>query len=268
MNEFQNLDPLFRFLDKIVEAKLNSTEVKNLINSNDNFDLIILGYYHPALHTLSHKFQAPVIGVSSLQATTALHNILGNPTHPYLYPNIFLSFSGKKLSLWEKIQSVALNIYCIYYHYYVYTPRAQILAEKYFGKDIPYIGDLEKNMSLFFHNVNAFLYPPRPTVPSVVELNFMHIKPVKPLPEDLKIILDKSTNGAIYFSLGTNIKSVELSKKLQNLFIETFADLPYTILWKYESEDDLEINLKNVITRKWWPQQDILGIHHFFIIFN
>lgn len=35
--------------------------------------------------------------------------------------------------------------------------------------------------------------------------------------------------------------------------------LPYTVLWKYET-DNLPANLpKNFIVSKWFPQQDVLG---------
>lgn len=40
--------------------------------------------------------------------------------------------------------------------------------------------------------------------------------------------------------------------------METFKELKYTVLWKYE-HDDLPDKPKNVIIRKWLPQQDILG---------
>jgi glucuronosyltransferase len=40
--------------------------------------------------------------------------------------------------------------------------------------------------------------------------------------------------------------------------VEALGELPYTVLWKWES-DRLPGKPNNVVTRKWFPQQDILG---------
>ncbi|KAJ8980328.1 hypothetical protein NQ317_008036 [Molorchus minor] len=53
--------------------------------------------------------------------------------------------------------------------------------------------------------------------------------------EDLQTMLDNATEGVIYFSLGSNVKSVNMAERLRNVLIETFAELPYTVLWKWGS---------------------------------
>lgn len=40
---------------------------------------------------------------------------------------------------------------------------------------------------------------------------------------------------------------------------EGFAELPQTILWKLESDQPITNQPKNVITRKWFPQYDIIS---------
>lgn len=72
--------------------------------------------------------------------------------------------------------------------------------------------------------------------------------------------MDNATEGVIYLSLGSNVKSVNMSTKVRETIIEALAELPYTILWKWEA-DYLDRKPKNVITRKWLPQQDLLGIY-------
>lgn len=79
--------------------------------------------------------------------------------------------------------------------------------------------------------------------------------------QDLNNLLDSSTNGFVYFSLGTNIKSNLLSKHTLTILLETFAELPYTILWKFE-EENLPGKPNNVFTSKWFPQQDILSKYY------
>lgn len=70
--------------------------------------------------------------------------------------------------------------------------------------------------------------------------------------------MDGARQGAVYCSFGSNIKSKDLSAETQKIILETFADLPYLVLWKFEM-DDLIATPENVVISKWFPQQDVLG---------
>lgn len=48
------------------------------------------------------------------------------------------------------------------------------------------------------------------------------------------------------------------SRDTKNKFLNAFSKLKETVLWKYTG-DDLVGASKNVIIRKWYPQNDILG---------
>jgi len=48
-----------------------------------------------------------------------------------------------------------------------------------------------------------------------------------------------------------------LPEHIKKAFIESLAQIPYRVLLKYE--DELEPMPKNVLTKKWLPQRDILG---------
>lgn len=49
-----------------------------------------------------------------------------------------------------------------------------------------------------------------------------------------------------------------MPEKLRKIIIGALSDLPYLVLWKWES-DHLPDKPPNVVTRKWLPQQDILA---------
>ncbi|KAJ3641639.1 hypothetical protein Zmor_028135 [Zophobas morio] len=246
-NIYLNRDATFRFMDALAEVELNSTQFKELIDDQTKqFDLILTEYFHPVMYALAGRFKAPIIGISSRGVMAVIYTILGNPTHPVL------------LSLWNKIKSVLWSLWSWYYHHAILVPRGHETAMKYLGVDIPYIGDIEANQSLFFLNTNPLVYPPRPNVPVVVETGQMHIKPVKPLPQDLQQILDGATEGVIYFSLGSNVKNVNLENRVRNTIRQALSELPYKVLWKWES-DYLPGRPKNVVTRMWFPQQDVLA---------
>lgn len=72
------------------------------------------------------------------------------------------------------------------------------------------------------------------------------------------MFLDNSKEGVVYFSLGSNVKSINIPENVRTILIDTFAELPYKVLWKFENES-LPNLPENVIIKKWLPQQDILG---------
>ncbi|KAJ8930793.1 hypothetical protein NQ314_016370, partial [Rhamnusium bicolor] len=74
---------------------------------------------------------------------------------------------------------------------------------------------------------------------------------------DLQEYLDSAANGVIYFSLGTNVNSGMVPPDMRKVMIDTFKELPYKVLWKFDITiiSDLPENVKIV---EWLPQQDIL----------
>lgn len=75
--------------------------------------------------------------------------------------------------------------------------------------------------------------------------------------QDLKLFLDQATDGVIYFSLGTNIHSSDLSDNTTKVFYEVLSELPYKVLWKIDPNQLPQKN-SNIRASKWFPQQDVL----------
>lgn len=70
--------------------------------------------------------------------------------------------------------------------------------------------------------------------------------------------MDSSSNGVVYFSLGSNVKSSQLNTAILKTLSEALGKLPYKVLWKFE-KDELPGKPENVKIEKWLPQQDVLG---------
>ncbi|XP_057663840.1 UDP-glucosyltransferase 2-like [Diorhabda carinulata] len=241
------------------ETILRLEPVRKLINDDKiEFDLVILqnmNHYSVALGFVG-KYKCISIGISSMEVYLHTHDAFGNPTHPITSPDMMLNIHSD-VTFIDKVNSLLYNIwYRVFYYWYV-LPVSDEIARKHFG-NLPYLGDVEKNFSLLMVNVNPLIHSIRPNVPNIIEINMMHIKKKKPLPQDIKEFMDNSTRGVIYFSLGSNVKSASLSTEVKKEIISCFRELPYEVLWKYEEEDLLDIP-GNVIIRKWFPQQDILG---------
>jgi len=193
--------------------------------------------------------------MSSMDAPSGVYYTIGNPSHPILNPDFSLPF-GEELTFFERVTSVLYNQVSFYYYKSI-LPKEELTIEKHFGKNYPSLIEISLNISMLFVNVNPIFHRIRPLVPGVVPIGGgTHLQPAKPLPKELKKILDSASEGFLYFSLGTNIKSKDLSEETRNILLQAFAELPYKILWKFELEE-LSGKPKNVIISKWFPQQDI-----------
>nr|AVT42221.1 UDP-glucuronosyltransferase 321E1 [Lissorhoptrus oryzophilus] len=250
---------IFAMYNDYAEAILSNKQFRKVYNDpSQKFDLIIAQIYvSPIMFALSSKFNAPVVGISSMGGWTGTHIAIGNPTPPSLYSEMFLHYNGD-LTYYERIKSTLYFLWSRLYVNFVAMPKCDAIARKYLGSDLPYLADIERNVSALFLNINPILYTPRPMVPTVVPLGFMHIKPPKPLPKDIAEEIESAKNGVVYFSLGSNVKSINIPKRIRDLLMQVFAEVPYKVLWKFEGEE-LPGKPRNVIIRKWLPQQDILA---------
>lgn len=69
--------------------------------------------------------------------------------------------------------------------------------------------------------------------------------------------MDGATDGAIYFSLGSYMRSSETPPQKLEAILNTFKKLKMKVLWKFEADN---INFpSNVMVQKWMPQNDILA---------
>ncbi|KDQ65273.1 UDP-glucuronosyltransferase 2B23, partial [Zootermopsis nevadensis] len=76
--------------------------------------------------------------------------------------------------------------------------------------------------------------------------------------KDLQEFLDGAAKGAVYFSLGSNVRSETMSPEKRRVFLSAFADVPQRVLWKWEANDTSDVP-DNVKLAKWLPQQDVLA---------
>lgn len=74
----------------------------------------------------------------------------------------------------------------------------------------------------------------------------------------MKTALDAARKGAIYFSIGAVQESEELAPHVLQTLVDTFSQLPYTVLWKIGNITTIN-KPDNVIAHPWFPQQEVLG---------
>ncbi|KOB70242.1 UDP-glucosyltransferase [Operophtera brumata] len=121
----------------------------------------------------------------------------------------------------------------------------------------PSFEELKYNSSLVFGNSHVSMGQATRLPQIYKPVGGYHIEDtLKPLPEDLKKLMDEAKHGVIYFSMGSNLKSKDLPEQLKKDLLKVFGTLKQTVLWKFEEVlPDLP---KNVHILKWAPQQSIL----------
>ncbi|XP_017774665.1 PREDICTED: UDP-glucuronosyltransferase 2B1-like, partial [Nicrophorus vespilloides] len=258
-NPVKLMDTFINVLNDINSRVLEHPDVQTLVHGNaDKFDLFIVEYLIPTLYSLKHKFDCPMIGITSLDSPYDGHQAMGNPTHPIVYPDFTLPFEDVKLKFFDRLTSYLFMQFSYIYDMVKFIPLQEDTKNKYFGKDYPHVTDVLNSVDMLFINTNHIFHNIRPLTPATISIGpFIHIKPPKPLPKDLNKFLDDAKEGFIYFSLGSNMKSKDLMESTRLSILKTFAELPYKVLWKFESED-LPGKPENVKILKWVPQQDVL----------
>ncbi|XP_011193322.2 UDP-glucosyltransferase 2 [Zeugodacus cucurbitae] len=238
---------------------LKNEEFQKLLHSNEQFDLIIIEVFcQDSLYALGHHFKAPMIGVSTFGTDVVIDQLVDNISPVAYVP----APSGKNLdrmNFWQRLDNLVAYTIELMYNHLVIIPEQQRYYEKYFPNATVRLADVRRNFSLLLLNQHYSFSWPRPLVPSAIEVAGMHIdhKPSK-IPDDMEAFISASTRGAIYFSMGSNVKSAFLPKHTLQEIMNAFASLPVNVLWKFE-KPDLAGKPKNVYINKWFPQPDILA---------
>jgi UDP:flavonoid glycosyltransferase YjiC (YdhE family) len=160
----------------------------------------------------------------------------------------------------ERFGNTMMAIFETVFMNIMYYPRQAELYRAAFPnakKDFDQI--MRNGVSMVLLNSHFTLSHTRPYLPNMVEVGGMHIKRTPdPLPADIKAFLDNATEGVVYFSLGSNIRSTLLPAEKRDAILKTFAKLKQKVMWKWEDEN-LPGKPDNVFVKKWWPQDDILA---------
>ncbi|XP_054084659.1 UDP-glucosyltransferase 2-like [Zeugodacus cucurbitae] len=238
---------------------LKNEEFQKLLHSDEQFDLIIIEVFcQDSLYALGHHFKAPMIGVSAFGTDVVIDQLVDNVS-PVAYVPAPSGRHLDRMNFWQRLDNLYVYTIELLYNHLIIIPEQQRYYEKYFPNATLRLTDVRRDFSMLLLNQHYSFSWPRPLVPNAIEVAGMHIdhKPSK-IPDDMEAFINASSRGAIYFSLGSNIKSAFLPKhKLQDI-MNAFASLPVNVLWKFE-KPDIAGKPKNVYINKWFPQPDILA---------
>lgn len=162
---------------------LEAENVKNLIGSNETFDLIISEVFiTDCFLSIVHRYKVPFIGVGTHPPIPLTSSRFGSPANPSYVPTFLSSFSDK-MDFLQRFQNTLFYLYNLVYHGVIGSPHGEREARKLFGSDLPPLDNIARNMSLLLSNTHFTLNRPRPLVPNIIEVNGIHIGKTKKLPK-------------------------------------------------------------------------------------
>ena len=199
-------------------------------------------------------YEVPIIGLSPPGLAPHMVGYLGNPDNPAYRPDLFLPMI-EPLSFRERLMSTlayGLLDPQINYFYLLMLERIIGLNVKDYGHIVRERLDL---LLLASHHVT---HSASVLAPNTIEVGGLHCREGRPLPPHLQQILDSSPEGVVYVSFGSSVRPSEMGEEKMAVFLETFAQLKHTVIWKWDGEEMAGLP-SNVILQTWVPQQDLLA---------
>ncbi|XP_055531728.1 UDP-glycosyltransferase UGT5-like [Wyeomyia smithii] len=240
------------------EYTLNHPNVQRLMNSGETFDIVIVEtFLTEAIYGLAQHFNASLITYSPFGSSLWTAELTGSPTPTSHIPNSWLYYDDK-MTFYERLWNVVLNWWDNLLYRGVHLPSQNAIYRKAFPNAQITFEQQMRSVSLVLLNDHFSLGSIRPYSPNMIEVGGVQIEDVKPLPKDIGKFLDEATDGAIYFSMGSYLKSTDLPRAKRDAFIRAFSQLKQRVLWKFE-DDTIPQKPDNLLIKPWLPQNDILA---------
>lgn len=178
------LDNLVAISNAVLDYEINHPDVQKLLtNKNENFDLVIGEFLIPEVIAFAFHFDCPFIGVESMDAYYIPHAVMGNPTHPVLYPYMDVGFT-EHLSFSQRMKSTLLNFFMRYYLMYYFNPLKNERVTRNFRVGSISVQEYYEKVSLLFINANPVFCNTRPIVAGTINLGEgIHVVEAKELPK-------------------------------------------------------------------------------------
>ncbi|KAE8742922.1 UDP-glycosyltransferase-01 [Frankliniella occidentalis] len=252
----------FNWGPQLVRATLLHPNFKAEVDTpNQKFDLVITEafFIQEAMIALGHKFNAPVIALNPFGASPQINQFMGNSINPAWVPNLFLGFGGH-LTFSERVINTVASTGMDLVYKFLQFPQQQALVSELFPSAPPLTDLLRNQLALVLVNNHHSLSFPVPMSPGVVEVGGMHItKKPKPLPKDLKDLMDGAKDGVVYFSMGSNLAMEYMPKQKTEAIFGALGSIKQRVLLKWDGPVPDTGVPSNIHIIKWAPQSDVLA---------
>uniref|UniRef100_A0A348G6D2 UDP-glucuronosyltransferase n=1 Tax=Odontomachus monticola TaxID=613454 RepID=A0A348G6D2_ODOMO len=243
--------------NELCKKQLFSPAIDDLIAANKTFHAIIIEQlWYQCYYVLVKHYNFPVLmGFLSVGNLPYVMDSVGNPDDPNMNPDMAYPFTDR-MTLNERIRNSLYTTWTRLYYRYWHLPRAQRIANEWAPGTSVY--DIDKNFSLVILGNNHVFGYPKPLLPHVIEVHSLQItENPDPLPEEIREFLDDARDGAIYFSLGSNLQTHQLPAGSLTALCNALSSLKQRVLWKHGG--NMAIHPANIKFVKWAPQQAVLA---------
>ncbi|XP_026735292.1 UDP-glucuronosyltransferase-like [Trichoplusia ni] len=257
-------DLVFDMMFTIASKTLENPNVQEMMR-NQKFDVVVAEYMFVDLYSsFATVFQCPLVWFSTVNPHWMIMNLIDGPLNPaynadYTHNRVTpFTFYDRVMELWHQVVEQYKLTHKYYYHEVGAYEKSIVPMLKEKGIPVPEYNEVRYNGSLVLGNSQVAISDAIALPPNYKHIGGYHIDDeVKPLPENLKKIMESNKNGIIYFSLGSNIKSKDLPVEIKEGILDVFKGLKQTVIWKFE--EVLANAPKNVHIVQWAPQQSILA---------
>lgn len=250
---------MFRDVFEMLSDVLDSPIIERL-KRDEHFDLVIFGFFFNDFQLgLAAHFRCPSVIISATPVTQTMRNLIGNPSMPSIVASPLLSANGGMTFTQRVLNHIVVGIEQVIFsaiESFAYEPtyRQHFPVDRY-----PSFEETKKNVSLILVSSHFSQSDPMPTFPGLIEVSGIQIKAKPdPLPATIQTWLDEALDGAIFFSLGSNIISSQMQPEKLTVLLNVFGRLKQRVLWKWE-DAHMPGKPDNVMVGEWLPQDDILA---------
>ncbi|XP_017086572.2 UDP-glucosyltransferase 2 [Drosophila eugracilis] len=279
MAEVSNEKP--SFFETIMKTIINSAEqfegqyeftvhpnLKEIYeNPQTKFDLMFLGPMGNDYQLgIAAKLHCPVIATWVGVPMPFMDSFVGNVNDPSYVPsmNVALEEDHNTMKFSQRFGNFFKHSFLITVNKLLDIKMNQFYV-RLFGNetdpDFPNYYEMKRRISLLFYNYHSPSEGPiRPTVPQSIEIGGIQVKDqASPLPKELAEFLDNADEGAIFFSLGTNVNTNTFRRDIIDVIYKVLSKLPQRVVWKWEDLKNKPGNASNIYFNNWLPQDDILA---------
>ncbi|CAB3222586.1 unnamed protein product [Arctia plantaginis] len=226
-----------------------------------SYDIILVETFNSdCMLGLAHVYglKAPFV---SLLTSSMMHwcpDRIGVTDNPSYVPILSSEFTSE-MSFMQRLENTFMNVYYKIWYRYAIQLKEKAMIEKRFGRRIPDLQDLGKNVTAMMLNTFHSLNGVRPLLPGVIEVGGMHLDPrPRAIPHYIERFLNESEHGVVLFSWGSLIKTATIPKYKEDIIINALSKIKQRVIWKYENSDEEGTLTGNILKVKWIPQYDLL----------
>lgn len=245
-------------------SAIRSDNFQQFLREDRHFDVVIAEVFvGDALLALAQYYNAPLIAFSTTVPSKWSSDLVGLSHFTSHIPNILCGFTGK-MNFWQRTYNSLAYWYEDIMTELYHKPAQQKLLESFWPNktNVPNFDDVLRNVALVFVNSHVTYATPQPLAANLIEIGGIHINQSDHSKTvDVQHFLNEAKDGAIFFSLGSNIKLSEIPQNVKTIIANSFAEFPNVrILIKNEEDFVISSHQKSdVLTKSWFNQQEILS---------